>query len=99
MMDKELHCSELGVEDCDLVARGETAGAIVREIVQHLRQEHDLDLPGADEILAEDMDMETLSEQQPAVYLIVKRLRQELEIQPAEEPIEPGPTIGRVKTA
>lgn len=46
--------SELGVKDCDFTARGETAGDVVRDLVDHLRDEHDVGMPDADVILAHD---------------------------------------------
>jgi predicted small metal-binding protein len=50
-MAKEISCDELGIVGCDFIARGETAGDVVEQVVQHLHSEHDIDLPDADAIL------------------------------------------------
>lgn len=47
----EINCSDLGIADCTYTAYGETAGDAVEDMVEHLRAEHDLNMPDADEIL------------------------------------------------
>ena len=47
----EVSCNELGVIDCDYVARGMTPGEVLEKMVDHLRSEHDLDMPDAEEDL------------------------------------------------
>lgn len=47
----EISCLDLGVSGCDYVARGEVAGDVVSEMITHLREEHDLDMPSAEKVL------------------------------------------------
>jgi predicted small metal-binding protein len=86
-------CSELGIKDCDFVAEGETAGDVVGEVVEHLRAEHDMDMPDADVILAGEVDEGPLKMVSPAVKLVVTRLTEALNIVPAEEPETPKPSV------
>jgi len=39
-MSKELHCADLGMRDCDWVAKGSTAGEILKQTVKHAEQVH-----------------------------------------------------------
>ena len=67
---------DLGVVDCDYVAKGETAGAVADDIITHLRDEHDVDMPDADAVMkADNIDVSTR-----AVQVIVERLRDVLNI-------------------
>lgn len=47
----EVSGEELGVVDCDFIARGETPGDVLKEMVDHLKTTHNMDMPDADEIL------------------------------------------------
>ena len=47
----QINCSDLGVADCTYTAYGETPGEAVEKIVQHLRREHNINMPDADQIL------------------------------------------------
>lgn len=39
-MSKELHCADLGLRDCDWVAKGSTAGEILKQTVAHAEKAH-----------------------------------------------------------
>jgi predicted small metal-binding protein len=95
---KKIECSELGIEDCDFVAKGETAGDVVKEAVEHLRAEHDVDMPDADVILAGKVSQDPLEMVDPAVALVVQRLTDALNIVPAEGAETPKPSIGRTSS-
>ena len=94
-MTKRIECIELGIKDCDFVAGGETAGDVVREVVEHLRAEHDIDMPDADVILAGEVKEDPLETIDPAVALVVERLTEALNIVPVDEPGIPEPSISR----
>jgi predicted small metal-binding protein len=101
-MSMEISCSEdLGIKDCECVARGETAGSVVEEIVEHLRDEHDLDLPDAEAILTGTIDEKYVIEgpMDPGTRMVLERLQEKLGLQPKEGLTEPRPTIGRTTTA
>jgi len=95
IMTKRIKCSELGVKDCDAVVSGETAGDVVAEVVNHLRAEHDIDMPDADVILKGEVTEDPLDVVDPAVALIVERLTEALSLSPLERPTVPRPSIGR----
>jgi predicted small metal-binding protein len=95
IMTKTTKCSELGVKDCDAVISGETAGDVVAEVVDHLRAEHDIDMPDADIILKGKVTEDPLDVVDPAVALVVERLTEALNLSPLERPTVPGPSIGR----
>jgi predicted small metal-binding protein len=69
---------DLRVADCEFVVHGEVPGEIVAEVVEHLREAHDIEMPDAEAILegkvdeAMDLDEETRK--------IVQRLREALEL-------------------
>jgi predicted small metal-binding protein len=92
---KKIECSDLRIKDCDFVAKGETAGDVVEKVVEHLRAEHDLDMPDADAILAGKLSHDSLEIVEPAVALVVERLTEALDIVPAEGAEIPKPSIGR----
>jgi predicted small metal-binding protein len=96
---KKIKCSELGVRDCDFVAKGESAGEIVKEVVEHLRAEHDIDMPDTDAILAGEVGEDPVEVVDKNVALIVKRLTTALNIVPPEEPEQPEPSIGTMPSA
>jgi predicted small metal-binding protein len=91
---KMVEGSNLGIKDCGFVAKGESAGDVVEQIVEHLRAEHDLDMPDADVILGGELSRDPLEIVDPAVALIVERLTEALDIVPAEEGKLPEPSIG-----
>mgnify|MGYP001142071112 CR=1 FL=1 len=91
---KKIKCSELGVRDCDFIAKGESPGEVVKEVVEHLRAEHDIDMPDADAILAGEVGEEFTEVVDEEVALIVERLTTALNIVPPEEPEQPEPSIG-----
>ena len=91
---KMIEGSNLGIKDCNFVAKGESAGDVVKQIVEHLRAEHDLDMPDADVILAGELSRDPLEIVDPAVALIVERLTEALDIVPADEGKLPEPSIG-----
>jgi predicted small metal-binding protein len=95
---ERIECAELGIEDCNFVASGETDGDVVREVVKHLRTEHDIDMPDADTIMAGELKEEPLEMVDPDVKIIVERLTEALDIVPTEEPEAPKPSIGRTSS-
>ena len=96
---KKIKCSELGIRDCDFVAKGETAGQIVKEVVEHLRAEHDIDMPDTDVILEGKVAEEPLEVVDEDVSLILERLTTALNIVPPEEPNVSKSSIGRIPLA
>jgi predicted small metal-binding protein len=93
-MTREIKCSELGIEGCDFTASGEAAGDAVVEMVEHLRAEHDLDMPDAEDILAGDAGKDPFTLPSPAAQLATERLRESLNIVPLEGPDLPTPAVG-----
>ena len=49
----EIHGQDLGIEDCFFNARGETAEDVMEAMFEHLRQDHDLDMPPVEEVLGD----------------------------------------------
>jgi predicted small metal-binding protein len=47
----EVHGQDLGVEGCIYNARGETAEDVMTDMFDHLRKEHDMDMPPAEDVL------------------------------------------------
>jgi predicted small metal-binding protein len=95
----KIKCSELGVKDCDFVAKGETAGDVVKQVVDHLRAEHDIDMPDADTIMDGELKEEPLEMVDPDVKVVAERLTAALDIVPSEEAEHPEPSIGINPTA
>lgn len=93
-MTKRVECSELGVKDCDFAVSGETAGDVVKQVVEHLRAEHDMDMPAADVILAGKMRDDPVEMVDPAAALVVTRLKEALNIVPPDGPEMPRPRAG-----
>jgi predicted small metal-binding protein len=85
-MTKKVTCKELGIKDCGFSASAEAAGDVVREMVEHLRVEHDIDMPDANVILAGEVKEESLERVDPEVELVVERLTKALNLVPAVEP-------------
>lgn len=67
---------DLGVTDCEYVASGETAGDAAQEMIEHLRSEHDVDMPDAD-VVTSDVNIEASTS---AAQVIIKRLRDVLDV-------------------
>jgi predicted small metal-binding protein len=93
-MMKRIESSDLGIQNCNFSASGETAGEIVKEVVEHLRDEHDIDMPDVADIL-EGKVSEDLKHNNPSAYLVVERLIETLNILPSEGPGKPSPSIGK----
>jgi predicted small metal-binding protein len=84
-MAMRVSCEEdLRIEGCDLVVEGEVAGDVAEEVVTHLREEHDMDVPDAETIVAGDVDEEALDKE---VRTLTRRLREALAL-PEEEGLE-----------
>jgi predicted small metal-binding protein len=80
-MKKKVRCEQdLGVVNCDLVVEGDDPGEVAAEYVEHLRDEHDMDMPDAETITNEEMDIEDLGGE---VRTVVRRLREALGISAA----------------
>ena len=75
---------ELGIHDCDFHASGETAGDVVRQVVDHLRDEHNVGMPDAEVILEGRTTEQPLAEADPGVVLVAERLISALNIVPSE---------------
>ena len=65
----EVSCLELGVIDCDYIARGMTPGEVLEKMVDHLRSEHDLDMPDAEEILSNPKKPEDYTLVVPEIWI------------------------------
>ena len=96
-MSKMISCSELGVKDCEFVASGMTVNDVVEEMVEHLREEHDIKMPDAKMILNGDVGVDTPEMADKATELIVNRMIEKLEINPPPDtPEPPEPTIDKL---
>jgi len=93
-MAKKLDGKQLGVEGCDLVAEG-TAGEVVRQFVDHLRDKHGIDMPDADRILQDEVSEEDVAEGRISrgAWIVTERLQDKLEIVPKGSS-EPWPPTG-----
>lgn len=99
---KEMHCSELGVHECDFVAHGETPAEIVEQFAEHLRSEYGIDLPDTEDVLEGRTPTDQLMEGRigKGAALVVTRLREKLgiDVESEEEPpTMPGPGIIAMK--
>jgi predicted small metal-binding protein len=92
-MTRELSGSALGVENCNYVARGEAAADVVEDMVEHLEDEHDIDMPDTEDIM-QGIDVEdyVFDTGDPAAALIVRRMREILNIQDenVSDDLDPG---------
>lgn len=50
-MDYRLSMEDLGIANDSTVLEAETPGELVEKVVEHLRAEHDIDMPDADAIM------------------------------------------------
>jgi predicted small metal-binding protein len=88
---KEVQCSEdLRIEGCDFAARGETPGEAAEEMVEHLRETHDLDMPDAEAIMEGKIDEARMMDEETET--VVERLREALGI--SEVGVRDDETIG-----
>lgn len=90
---KEIKGGDLGVVDCDYVARGKDAKAVVEDMVAHLEEEHDISMPDPEVILDPDRKEGVLNRVADALTggrdrgteLLVQRLRTALDIKTEDE--------------
>lgn len=101
-MTTRISCDELGIANCEFTVDATSVGDVMREMVHHLQKVHHVDLPDADTILAGYMRDDPLDNLDPAVVLVIRRLREALQIDDVsrENPIgeprvfpEPGANI------
>jgi len=84
-----IHCSELGIADCDWVASGETPGDLVRDVVAHLGDDHGVDMPDAETILEGNyIEDPVMGDKDEGAAIIVRRLREALNIEPRVEGLD-----------
>lgn len=85
----EVRGEDLGIADCDFVAQGEDAKTVVDQMVAHLEDEHDIDMPDAEVILGDYPDIPNLIKTLERVFsgepdeetqMVVRRLREALDI-------------------
>jgi len=96
-MTIELSGKDLGIEDCDWSASGETPADVVDQMVHHLRHEHDIDMPNTKAIMEGRVtDNPILEGVDGRVALIVRRMHAELDIPPSTDGTEAEPAIGQV---
>jgi len=102
----ELNCRDLGIHNCDWVARGETPGDVVEQVVDHVRKKHDIDLPDADTIMEGDFFEETIGgapdpfggTPDAGAATIVRRLREALNLEELDNTPDAGPVAGRLRS-
>jgi predicted small metal-binding protein len=92
-MTKVMSCKELGIRACDFTAKGETAGDVVQQVVEHVRAQHDIDIPDAAMILSGEVKHDPLEVVQPEISMVVQRLTKALDLVPVEEPELPVPPL------
>lgn len=81
-MAMRIRCADdLHVKGCDFVVHGEGPVELVEKVVEHLQEDHDIEMPDAETIVTGDLDEPTLD---PNVRIIIRRLRAALDI-PGEE--------------
>jgi predicted small metal-binding protein len=76
LMVTELKCEDLNVKGCSFTVQGETPKEVLEKASEHLREEHDIELPDPETIL-ESKDISNLEE---SVQIVVQRLRKALNI-------------------
>jgi len=82
-MAMQVTCDEdLRIAGCDLVVEGEAPGDVAERVVRHLREEHDIDMPDAESIVAGDFDEEVLDKE---VRTVTRRLREALALPEGED--------------
>lgn len=83
---------DLGVVGCDYVATGESPGDVAQDMIEHLRSEHDVDMPDADRVTS-DEEIETST---AGAHVIVKRLRNALDISGVVTTVDQEPVTDTV---
>ena len=88
----EVHGKDLGVEGCIYNASGETAEEVMKDMFDHLRKDHDIDMPPAEDILenrtmpSEAVDFHRGAAVDPSlprdegVRLVIQRLLEQLDL-------------------
>lgn len=59
-MTYKINVADLGIENDDTTFTGETPGEVVSQVVDHLRIQHDLDMPNPKLILSEETPVVSL---------------------------------------
>jgi predicted small metal-binding protein len=54
-MAVQVSCRQLGIQDCSFSASGATPGDVTREVVDHIRAQHGIDMPDARAIMEGDL--------------------------------------------
>jgi predicted small metal-binding protein len=74
-----IHCSELGIANCDWIASGETPGDVIDEVVAHLRDDHGIDMPDTETILEGNyIENPVMDDADEGVVIMIRRLRETL---------------------
>ncbi len=90
-MKNKIDCQkDLQIKDCDWTVEGEAPADVVEMAVKHLRNNHNLDVPDAENILEGDYDPDDLDE---GARVVVQRLRETLNVQPAKDALESQPAF------
>ncbi|MFQ5796777.1 MAG: DUF1059 domain-containing protein [Candidatus Bipolaricaulia bacterium] len=76
-MAQEVRCEELGIVGCDFVACAKIPGEVVEKVVEHLQEEHDMDMPDTNAILKGTVED---TETERKVRLVVERLREAMNL-------------------
>jgi hypothetical protein len=93
----KIRCKEdLRIEDCDYSAEGATPAEVLGPIVDHLREEHDLDLPDPSLILEGKYYADKEVPPEDGTRIVVTRLMEALDIEPVEEMIPEPPAVSRI---
>lgn len=86
---------ELNVTGCTFVAEGETAADILQQMIEHLEEEHELQLPNAEAILSGKVEETDLTH---GSRLVLERIRERLDLTdkgssspPSPPTVAPGP--------
>jgi predicted small metal-binding protein len=97
----KIGCHQLGIENCDWVAQGETDEDVVQDVVQHLEKEHHLKMPRVSVILSGRVrDKSDLGEDEyEDVVTIIQRLNEVLDIEPYEDSTHSTPIVSRFPNA
>ena len=83
---KQITCSEIGIAGCDFSTSGAAAGDAVEAMVDHIRNEHNIDMPDVEVVMTGNVKEDWLDVVDPAAELAVRRLTEALNIVHAEEP-------------
>ena len=94
-MAVQISCSDLGIQGCNFSATGETPGQVIREVVEHVQAEHNINLPDTNTILDGKIQVDYFGGNDPGAEIIVKRLIEKLDTYPPSGPDLPAPSIGR----